>query len=110
MLDIVRRAWQRVNLTPEERAAMKAAEGMLVTAIIAALSAATSYLGSNGQTVNVNAVLSLAGGAFLMTVWSAVKKYLSAQTDAPLAPANDAKTPSTDPAPAPPAPAPLPAE
>ncbi len=76
------RAWQGLNLTPGERAFLKLAEGWLITALGAGSAIAYQLLMSGSA--DYAFILRAAGGAALLALCMAIKKYLAAQTDLPL--------------------------
>lgn len=83
-MNIFSKAARGLNLTPAERAFRKLLQNWLLTAIAAGLTAGAQYVLGNGQ-VDLQKLLYLVVGAFLLSVLSAIQKYYTAQGDAPLA-------------------------
>jgi hypothetical protein len=81
-MNIFARSWQGLNLSPGERAFVKLAEGWLITALLAGSAIAYQLLMSGNA--DYVFILRSAGGAALLTVLLALKKYLAAQSDLPL--------------------------
>jgi hypothetical protein len=85
-MNIFARSWQGLNLSPGERAFVKLAEGWLITALLAGSAIAYQLLMSGNA--DYVFILRSAGGAALLTVLLAFKKYLAAQSDLPLSAAS----------------------
>lgn len=83
-LATMQRARAKLPLTPGERAWLKLAEGLALTAVLAALVTAGHALEGSGP-VDWQRVGFAAGVAALVAVLNALAKYFTAQGDAPLA-------------------------
>lgn len=92
------RASAGLNLTPGERAALKAVQGIIVSALVAGAVAVLPYL--TGATVDWATVLHVFAAAVVASLALAVNKYWTAQGDPPLA----VVPPDAPAAPQPPAP------
>lgn len=97
MGSIFARAGAGMNLTPLERAALRALEGLAATAVVAAITAAAPLLA--GATVNWSNVAHVALAAGITAALLAVLKYAKSFGDAPL----PASTPASSAPAAPPA-------
>src|SRR5690242_6650106 len=85
MLSLLARAHFYQNLTPGERALLRALEYLLVSAIVAGLVAVGPLIATqNVASVNWNAVLSAFATAAVMALYAAVSKYFKAFGDPPL--------------------------
>lgn len=76
------RASAGLNLTPAERAALKAVQGIAVSALVAGAVAVFPYL--TGATVDWQTVFHVFTAAVVASLALAVNKYWTAQGDAPL--------------------------
>jgi len=80
--NVFARSWQGLNLSPGERAFVKLAEGWVITALLAGAAIVYQLLMSGNA--DYAFILRASGGAALLSLLLAFKKYLSAQSDLPL--------------------------
>lgn len=85
MINLLERARFYQNLTPGERALLRALEYLLVSAIVAGLVAVGPLVTTqNIASVNWNAVLSAFATAAVVALYAGVSKYFKAFGDPPL--------------------------
>jgi hypothetical protein len=82
MFQVFARSFKGLNLSPGERALMKLIEGWLITALLAGSAIAYQLLMSGSA--DYVFIARSAGGAALLALLLAFKKYLAAQSDLPL--------------------------
>ena len=80
ILDIFRRSRQYLPLTPKERAILKFVQGLIVSAITAALFAVGQLILSKGS-ISWQELWTVAAVAATVTVFNALIKYLTAKGD-----------------------------
>ena len=81
-MNMFQRAFLGLNLNPAERAFMRFVEDAAISALIAAVVAVVPYLET--QQVNWRVAITVGAGAFALTLYNTISKYLKAHGDAPL--------------------------
>ncbi|HET8911199.1 MAG TPA: hypothetical protein VFN23_07040 [Ktedonobacteraceae bacterium] len=79
---------KKLELSPSAQALIATAESLIISAVIAALIAASQYLSSNQQ-VNFSALLWIAGVAALLSLGHGIAAYFVAKGNQPLGEALD---------------------
>lgn len=86
-MNIFSLAAQNANLLPNQRAMLKFVEGVILSVVLAGVTAVLPLLTSNTASIDWRQVATVGVTAMLATLYNTVKKSLTAPTDPPLAPA-----------------------
>ena len=97
-MNLFSRAARNLPLTPGERAFLKLLKGWIYTAVAAGIAVGVQYL-YNNQMIDWQKLGYLIGGAFMLSLLTALEKYFTAQGD-PNLPQGQAQPPLVQPPPA----------
>ena len=90
-MNLFARAQQNLNLSPGERASLKLVKGIVVTALLAAVTAIYPLISTGSLTaIDWKQVIAVASIAFTVQLITTLQKYLSAHLDPPLSTAVEA--------------------